>query len=75
MKYYLKEDIISYSNTMIYGRKGEVVTFISDHDNCVCVEGENGQKFGVRKDRLSNDKIEKEIIIQQPQKTKNAKRK
>ncbi len=58
--YYLKENMISGNKNITYGVKGEVVKVVSDFDNCFIVESEKGIKFGVNKNLLSTEKIEKD---------------
>jgi hypothetical protein len=59
MKYYLKEDVISY-NYSVYARKGDQVTMVSDRDNVIIAEDEKGYRFSVKKTNLSKEKIEKD---------------
>lgn len=69
MFYYLKEDVNSY-NKKSYALKGEKVTIISDHDNCVIVESlESKIRFGINKNFLS------EILITKDTQIKNLKTK
>lgn len=57
---YLTEDIKGFagkeSERSFYGKKGEKVKEISDHGNVLIVEL-NGQRFGVNKQKLSQEKI------------------
>ena len=61
--FYLTADIINSKTKDPYGIKGEKVTQIADHDNCLIVESERGIRFGIRKTLLSKDFIAKEKII------------
>jgi hypothetical protein len=51
-----------------------VVTVISQHDNCYCVQSENNIKFGVNASFLSTDKINKEIKKEDEKITRTKKR-
>lgn len=56
---YLNTDIFSLMNKgHIYGRKGDVVTMVSDGNHVCIVEGPEGERFEVAKSELSEDKIE-----------------
>lgn len=41
-------------NQILYGKKGDKVKLISDHDNVLIVEL-NGNKFPVKKEEVNND--------------------
>lgn len=59
MIFYLKEDILSYSKK-VYAVKGSKVKLISDHDNCIVAESlDTKERFGVNKNKLSIEFIEK----------------
>ena len=74
MKYFLNKDIISSSSRKTYGLKGEIVSIIGDHDNCVTVSCENGKMFGINKSYLSTEFIKKEPIEINQSLTKTKKR-
>lgn len=49
----LSENIYSYCKpNVIYGKKGEKVKIISNVDGVCIVEGEQGQRFSVRIEKL-----------------------
>lgn len=72
---YLNKDCKSYFSSKVYAVKGSKVYIIGDHDNVVTVVSEDGVKFGIKKEYLSNDFIEKEKIIIESKSNKNGKKK
>ncbi len=57
-KYKLKEDILSGKKdkkgaNILYGKRFDVVTEISDCDNVIIVEAKSGDKYPVLKDKLT----------------------
>jgi regulator of extracellular matrix RemA (YlzA/DUF370 family) len=52
----LISDIIStFNKDKTYGKKGEAVVIVADHDNVVIVEKIGGERFPVKKDDLKEE--------------------
>jgi len=51
---YLIEDVISYNRKKIYGKAGEKVYVIANHDPVALVISERGEKFPTKFDNLKN---------------------
>lgn len=60
---YLTTDIVSSTNRVVYGKKGDLVSICADHDNVFIVDN-NGNRFGVLKSLLSEERVEPDV--QQP---------
>lgn len=54
---YVKEDIIGASSRIIYARKGDFVTIIRKDIDVTLVEF-NNQRFFIRNEKLSEEKID-----------------
>lgn len=74
MIYYLKDDFYSSSGKTKYASKGDKIKVISDHDNVIIAENEEGNRFGCNKNLISQDFIEKEIILEKKNDSKNGKK-
>lgn len=74
MIYYLKDDFYSSSGKTKYANKGDKIKVISDHDNVIIAENEEGNRFGCNKNLISQDFIEKEIILEKKNDSKNGKK-
>lgn len=74
MIYYLKDDFFSSSGKTKYASKGDKIKVISDHDNVIIAENEEGNRFGCNKNLISQDFIEKEIILEKKNDSKNGKK-
>jgi len=74
MIYYLKDDFYSSSGKTKYASKGDKIKVISDHDNVIIAENEEGNRFGCNKNLISQDIIEKEIILEKKNDSKNGKK-
>jgi len=64
MIYYLKDDFYSSSGKTKYASKGDKIKVISDHDNVIIAEDEEGNRFGCNKSLISEEYVQKEIILQ-----------
>jgi hypothetical protein len=42
----------SNKERILFGRKGEEVTIISDHDNVLIVEGKNKNRYPIKKTKI-----------------------
>ena len=74
MIFYLREDLYSSSGKSKYGSKGDKIKVVSDHDNVIIAENEDGNRFGCNKNLISQDFIEKEIILENKNDSKNGKK-
>ena len=52
MKAVLLYDVYSYTRGL-YGRAGEEVTIIADHDLVLIVEGQTGSRFPIARDKVT----------------------
>lgn len=57
---YLKDDVISYNRKTTYGKKGEMISIISNHDPAILVKSETGNCFTTSMENLSLIKIQKD---------------
>jgi len=60
---YLQNDVISYNKKSIYGKKGEMVSIISNNDPAIIVRSETGNRFTTSMNNLSITKIQKDDPI------------
>lgn len=58
MRKKLTENIKSYKDNVIYGKRGDLVTIIRDCGNVCIVECIDGERFPVKKCKLIDEEVE-----------------
>lgn len=65
MTKYLTQDYTGALSKIQYGKKGDTVTVISERDNMALVDS-GKELFHIRREKLSDDPVEKEAILATP---------
>lgn len=58
----LKQEVKSYYG-VVFGRTGEEVIIVADHQNVMIVQDKSGKRFSVETDQLTTDQVQ---IVDEP---------